>query len=166
MLHAVVAVAIVGVACSDDTTGPVTSWTASLSGAREVPAVTSGAAGTATVGVSGLSVTYTLTITTLPTSAITAAHIHASANAGATATVRLDLCGTGATGVPACPTTAGGSVTRTVAFASGTTAMPGTPALTYDAFVSAIRNYNAYVNVHTTTNTGGEIRGQLQPVVP
>ena len=34
---------------------------------------------------------------------------------------------------------------------------------TIDDVIQAVANGNAYVNIHTTTNPGGEIRGQLVP---
>jgi hypothetical protein len=41
-----------------------------------------------------------------------------------------------------------------------------TPAIginTIDDVIQAVANGNAYVNIHTTTIPGGEIRGQLVP---
>ena len=37
---------------------------------------------------------------------------------------------------------------------------------TIDDVIQAVANGNAYVNIHTTTNPGGEIRGQLVPRAP
>src|SRR5436189_122154 len=71
-LHGVLAVALAGIACSSNTTGSgvQTKFRATLLGANEVPAVTSSAAATAVFTISGNSVTYTLTVNTLPATAI------------------------------------------------------------------------------------------------
>jgi hypothetical protein len=37
---------------------------------------------------------------------------------------------------------------------------------TIDDVIQAVANGNAYVNIHTTTIPGGEIRGQLVPKAP
>jgi hypothetical protein len=44
------------------------------------------------------------------------------------------------------------------------TANGGTPSGAEAAFVSAVQNGNAYLNIHTSTFGGGEIRGFLLPV--
>ena len=62
------------------------------------------------------------------------------------------------TDTPGCSTTGTGTL---VSDSNGVTT--GTPAITFDSLVSAIRAGNAYVNVHTTANPGGEIRGQITP---
>jgi hypothetical protein len=80
--------------------------------------------------------------------------------------VRLDLCGTQL--VPPCASGDGVLVSGS----NGTTV--GTPPISFDDLVAAIRAGNAYVNVHTNDgtppdNTGpgdmlsGEIRGQIVP---
>jgi hypothetical protein len=157
---AVLAVALIGPACNalDDTTVP-TRFQASLSGAAEVPVRTTPASGTATLTLSGTSIDYTLNVSAITN--WTVAHIHVAA-AGVSGNVYMNLCGTGAP-APACPAT-GGTVTG-----SGTAT-----GITLDSLLSAMRSYNAYVNVHTNdnidpTNTGpgdfpgGEIRGQIVP---
>ncbi len=155
-----VAVVLVAAAC-DDTTAPATSFDATLRGDNEVPAVSSTGTATATFTITATSITYTLRVQTLPATGITAAHIHTAA-AGVSGPVRVTMCG-GATapGNQACPATAGGSVTGTWTYASGSTAVEGTPAMTFDALVSALHNVGAYANVHTSANGGGEIRGQI-----
>jgi hypothetical protein len=169
-LHAVL-VALVGVACSDATSAPVATWTANLNVANEVPAPTgtSTLAGTATVTIAGGgtaagTITYSITLTGTPNAGgtITAAHIHTAAAGVGGGPVRVNLCGTGSP-APACPTGAGSVASTTVTYASGSAAVLNTPAMTFDGLVTALRAYGAYVNVHTTTNTGGEIRGQLLP---
>jgi len=112
-----------------------------LNAAQEVPSPTgavSNAAGTfsATITKSdtGASVSWQLSFSGLTGNAI-AAHIHTGA-LGSPGPVVLALCG---------PCTSPAS---------------GTGNLT-DAALQAIEGGTAYVNVHTPTNPGGEIRGQL-----
>ena len=152
------------VACGDD--GPsseATSFTATLSGANEVPAVTTTATGTATLTVTGTEITYTINSTNLQNAIL--GHIHL-AEAGQNGPVRLNLCGTGAP-EPAC--TSGTGVV-----AEGTNGVTvGAPAITFDDLLTAMRTGGAYVNVHTSAagctpgqpgcNAGGEIRGQVVP---
>lgn len=149
-------------ACGDNgPASPATSFTATLSGANEVPPVTTPATGNATLSVSGGQITYTVSVTNLQNAFV--AHIHI-APTGANGPVRLNLCGTGAP-QPACTSGTGVLATGT----NGTTV--GTPAITFDSLLSAMRTGGAYVNVHTNApgctfgdpgcNTGGEIRGQV-----
>ena len=138
-------------ACGDDPVSPATSFTATLSGANEVPAVTTTASGNATLSVSGAQITYTVNVINLSNALV--AHIHVAA-AGANGPVRLNLCGTGA---PEPPCTSGTAVLATGT--NGTTF--GDPAITFDSLLSAMRTGGAYVNVHTSANLGGEIRGQI-----
>jgi hypothetical protein len=149
-------------ACGDDDENPAepgTQFSATLSGAEEVPAVPSTATGTAEFTISGSQITYTVTTTGLVNPVV--AHIHV-APAGANGPVRLNLCGTGAP-VPACGTGDGTLATGT----NGTVVD-----ITFDELVAAMRAGDTYVNVHTDNgspppNTGpgdmasGEIRGQI-----
>jgi hypothetical protein len=145
----------------DDPSGPATSFSATLTGGEEVPAVVTSATGNATLDVSGSAITYTVTVSGLANPIVS--HIHI-APVGENGPVRLNLCGT--TDTPACATGDGVLVTGT----NGATV--GAPAITFDELVEAIRAGNAYVNVHTDDgigqpNTGagdmqsGEIRGQI-----
>jgi hypothetical protein len=149
-------------ACGDDEpAGLATSFSATLSGTNEVPAVTTPATGTATFSVSGNQITYTINATNLQNAVL--GHIHL-APAGQNGDVRLNLCGTGAP-QPACTSGTGVVATGT----NGTTV--GTPAITFEELLSAMRTGDAYVNVHTSAagctpgnpgcNPGGEIRGQI-----
>jgi len=152
-------------ACSDNgpSGGEATSFSATLSGANEVPAVTTPATGTATFSVSGGQITYTINATNLQNAVL--GHIHLAAP-GVNGPVRLNLCGTGAP-QPDCA-----SGTGVVVVATGTNGTTvGTPPITFDDLLSAMRTGGAYVNVHTSTpgctpgapgcNPGGEIRGQI-----
>lgn len=146
-----VALVMVVAAC-DDTTAPATSYYARLVGDLEVPAVTTSAAASATFTISGTTISYTLTISTAPATSITSAHIYSGA-VGTNGTIRVNLCGTGAP-APACPAGAG-SVTGTASV------LTGTGAISLETLVSQMRNVGAYVNVRTTANPNGEIRGQI-----
>jgi hypothetical protein len=145
----------------DDPSGPATSFSATLTGGEEVPAVVTSATGNATLDVSGSAITYTVTVAGLANPIVS--HIHI-APVGENGPVRLNLCGT--TDTPACAIGDGVLVTGT----NGATV--GAPAITFDELVDAMRAGNAYVNVHTDDgigqpNTGagdmqsGEIRGQI-----
>jgi hypothetical protein len=147
-------------ACSDNAS-PATSFTATLAGTNEVPAVSTTATGTATLSVNGQQITYEIDVTNLTNAFV--AHIHIGP-AGENGPVRLNLCGTGAP-LPACTSGTGVLATGT----NGTTV--GTPAISFDSLLSAMRTGGAYVNVHTNVegctagtpgcNPGGEIRGQV-----
>jgi hypothetical protein len=193
-LHAVLAVVVAGVACSDSLTAPVTTWTANIAIGNEktAPSGTSTLAGTASVTLTGGgtgtgTLTYTVTLTGAPTSAITGMHIHggttAAGAAGTNAAIRVNLCGASTLHLDGrnsatWATCAGtvGTFTGTITWPTGTTNLGGTDAvsggaaadfITFDQMVAAMRAYNMYVNVHTTTNGGGEARGQLVvPAIP
>jgi hypothetical protein len=154
--------ALLPVASGCDDNGPSgTSFTATLSGANEVPPVTTTATGTATLSVSGQQLTYTVNVANLQNAIV--AHIHI-APTGENGPVRLNLCGTGDP-QPACTSGTGVLATGT----NGTTV--GAPPITFDSLLSAMRTGGAYVNVHTSVNgctpgepgcnPGGEIRGQV-----
>jgi hypothetical protein len=150
-------------ACGDDNpSGAATSFTATLVGANEVPAVATNATGSATLTLNGQQIEYTVNVSNIQNAVV--AHIHI-APTGVNGPVRLNLCGTGAP-LPACTSGTGVLATGT----NGTTV--GTPAISFDSLVSAMRSGGAYVNVHTTAegctagqpgcNIGGEIRGQVE----
>jgi hypothetical protein len=152
-------------ACGDDNNNPsgeATNFSATMTGAEEVPAVPTTATGTATFTISGTQINYTVNVTNLQNPVVS--HIHI-APIGQNGPVRLNLCGTGAP-VPACATVNGVLATGS----NGTTV--GSPPITFDDLVAAMRTGNAYVNAHTDdgqppSNTGpgdmasGEIRGQI-----
>lgn len=115
-----------------------TKVTAKLTAAKEVPAPTGSPTGTGTfTGTIGAKrvLNWKLTFTGL-TSATAGAHIHIGKK-GKTGPVAIVLCGT------TCSSPKTGRVTLTVAQAK------------------SIKAGGAYVNVHTTTNPSGEIRGQI-----
>ncbi|OGG55371.1 MAG: hypothetical protein A3F84_06175 [Candidatus Handelsmanbacteria bacterium RIFCSPLOWO2_12_FULL_64_10] len=111
----------------------VTTFVAALNGAQENPAVTTTAGGTGTFVLTDTGLHFSLRVNGL-SGPITGAHFHNAA------------------------TGTNGGVVQPIAFngntASGAWAIP--PAMVTELLAGRI-----YVNVHTATNPGGEIRGQL-----
>ena len=107
-----------------------------LSGAAEVPPVTSKGSGNAAVNLDTATkqITYNVTYTGL-TEPAAAAHIHCGAAAGANAGVA-------------------------VPFANAASPISGSATLT-DAQLADLQAGKCYVNIHTATNKGGELRAQL-----
>jgi hypothetical protein len=108
---------------------------ADLSGASEVPPVTSAGKGTATASLDTATKTLNWTVTYSGLTP-TAGHIHGPAAPGANAGVLVPLTG--------------GLVSP----------IKGSATLT-DAQISDLEAGRTYVNLHTADNKGGEIRGQL-----
>jgi Cu/Zn superoxide dismutase len=117
-------------------------FTASLTGAQQVPAVTSPGTGTGTVVLNAAEthITVNLTFSGL-TSAANAAHIHGTAPAGSNAGILFDFTGV------------------TPGATSGT--IPEQTFAITPAQIADLRAGLFYFNIHTATNGGGEIRGQI-----
>jgi CHRD domain len=129
--------------------------TATLSGAEETPApgINTGAFGFAEVGVdmTNREVTVSLDIFNLPTGS-TAGHIHAGGK-GTPGPVILDF------NFPAGRT---GDMTLNLRLGQANfRARPDIGIVSFEDALQAIAAGNGYVNIHTTANGGGEIRGQL-----
>jgi hypothetical protein len=132
--------------------GPsIERFRAILNGQNEVPPVTTSATGLATfaviVDVTGKRITYTLEATNI--TGITAAHIHSGA-AGTSGPVVVTLFSTD-------PPT--GSVNGQ--FATGNIRADDVQGMWLEELLNKMRDGTVYVNVHTTANPGGEIRGQV-----
>ena len=136
----------------DDETGPDNPrFTAALAASKEVEPptpITSGATGTTAFTLTGTTVSYAIDVTGLSSNA-TAAHIHGPASATQNAGVIVPL-------TPVAAQTNGRLATGTFTAASITAA-----GVSFDSLLVLMRNGNAYVNVHTTANPAGEIRGQI-----
>lgn len=140
---------------------------ATLSGYKEVPAVSTPAGGQfrAMISPGEQTIDYVLAYRGLSGPA-TQAHIH-FAQAGVNGDIVVWLCGSevlpGPTGTPSCPGT-GGTVSGTITPAS--VIGPGGPQQIdggeLDEVIAAIRASAAYANVHTAVSPGGEIRGQIR----
>ena len=117
------------------------TYKASLNGASEVPPVQSAGKGSAAVNVDTTTkaISWRVEYSGL-TGPAAAAHIHCGAGPGANAGVSVPL--TTASNL-ASPITGTGTMT--------------------DAQLAQLQGGQCYVNVHTATNKGGEIRGQLAP---
>jgi predicted alpha/beta hydrolase len=81
---------------------------------------------------------------------VTGAHIHGPATADANGGILVGLYSSAATGAVD-GTLARGSIERGVDLADAD----------FDALLDAMRTDKAYVNVHTSANSGGEVRGQI-----
>jgi hypothetical protein len=113
------------------------NFKADLSGASEVPPVTTAGKGTATAALDTAAKTLTWTVTYSGLSGpATAGHIHGPAAPGANAGVLVPFSG------------------------GLTSPIKGSATLT-DAQISDLEAGRTYINLHTADNKGGEIRGQL-----
>ena len=130
---------------------------ASLTPSQEVPAVTSGGSGAATVTLDGNSLSVSLSFTGL-TSNTLFAHIHCCVASGANAPVAIDF----GTAFPIGVTS--GTFFATFDLTSATTYSAGFRAANPNfqtTFTNGLTSGLAYINVHTANNRGGEIRGQI-----
>jgi Cu/Zn superoxide dismutase len=118
-----------------------TTYKATLGGASEVPPVTAAGKGTAAVNVDAATkkISWRVDYAGLSGPAA-AAHIHCGGAAGANAGVAVPL---GAAGKLASPIEGSGAMT--------------------DAQLADLKAGKCYVNIHTATHKGGELRGQLAP---
>lgn len=132
---------------------------ATLSGYEETPSVSTVAKGRFRAEIDGESIDYRLTYTGIEGGTVLAAHIHFGQRHTAGG-VSAFLCGGG--DKPACPTP-GGTVEGTIDAADVIgPAGQGILAGQLNELVRAIRAGATYVNVHSTTFPGGEIRGQVK----
>jgi hypothetical protein len=145
---AAIVVAATAVACGSDNntvTPKPPTYSATMNGANEVGPKAVPGTGTATIVKNGTTYTYTITYSGM-TGNLTGAHIHAPAATGVNAQVKVpfDVTGAGTSG----------TLTGTFTGTNDATISP-------DSLDKLMTSGNAYVNLHTATNPGGEIRGQL-----
>lgn len=149
---------LAAVGCDDedeDPNGPpdTNTFSASLNGAKERPTAststaTANASFTSSTSGSTTTITYTVTITGGTLSGpITAAHIHGpgGVNDVAAPIVTLQVTSTQTTGV-----VVSGSFTTT-----------GNASIHIAQLLTHMLAGNTYINLHTTANPNGEIRGQI-----
>ena len=135
------------IAC-EDSTEPRETFSANLTTAAEVPPVTNApnASGTATFTLRGGVMEYAIDVSGL-TGPSVGAHIHGPAAVGVPAGIIVGFSGL-------TTVTAG-------RLASGTFTTATAAGVSFDSVLVLMRNGNAYLNVHTALNPGGEIRGQI-----
>jgi len=146
--------ATAGVACNDSLEGKEV-FVANLSGAEEVPPRPTAASGTAQIIVDGDQISYAIEVDDI--SAVTAAHIHSGAP-GVYGSIRLFLY------PPERGTTAPQVTTSDkMVLVQATVPSSNVSGVTFQELLAQMRANGAYVNVHTTTFPGGEIRGTIRP---
>lgn len=132
--------------------GALTLKAALLSGRQEVPPVSPSATGAATLDLDASRTTVVATVTVSGLADITAAHIHVGAP--------------GVDGPIIFPLALSSFISPLVVTLTSSHLLPA-PAQGINTFadaVDAMLNGETYVNVHTTANPGGELRGQVGPV--
>jgi hypothetical protein len=148
-LIAAVAVAAVATSCGSSTTAPTSkTFVATMLPANEIPPKTTTGTGVATFVDKGSEIDWTMELTGM--TGVFASHIHLG-NATTIGPVIFNLFITNGTNT--------GTLTGVVG--SGTITNANNVAISLDSLRVLFNNGNAYVNVHTTANGGGEIRGQV-----
>jgi hypothetical protein len=135
-------------------------FSATLSGANEVPPVTTTASGTANfTAVGDTAISYTIAVNGL--TGVTMGHIHAAA-AGSNGGVVVWLLPPNGTAPQAASGTINGTLASGTITAAWIRGISGAPPISLDSLKRLMRTGNVYVNLHTSTNGGGELRGQIQ----
>lgn len=149
------ALGLAGVGCNDATDG-LEVFRADLSPGNEVPARNSPASGTAGFTFDGTTVRYSIEVDDLSRTFM--GHIHSGA-AGSNGSVRVWL-------FPSTAPAPGPEVTVTDkrVIVEGTFTAANVTGVSFDELLNQMRSGNAYVNFHSTTYPGGEIRGQVRLV--
>jgi CHRD domain len=134
-------------------------FSASLSGAEEVPPINTAGTGNLQMSIEQGVITFELSFADL-SSPLAAAHMHfapTKVNGG----VMIFLCGGG--NQPDCPATTSGTITGTITAANvtGPEAQGINPG-DLDSALEAVRHGLSYTNMHTENFGGGEIRGQVR----
>ena len=131
----------------------IVNFTAALSGGNEVPGVSTGSVGTGTASVNLATqvVTFRIDVYNMPVGT-TASHFHAGA-AGVNGPTVVNF--TVAAGISNDYAISG------TASATDLTVRPANGINSWEDFIQALLLGNIYMNVHSTANGGGEIRGQV-----
>jgi hypothetical protein len=137
-------------------------FTATLLGDNEVPPINSQGQASFRMEI-GSTITFTLTFSGL-SAPLLVAHLHFAPTKVAGG-VMIFLCG--GDSQPACPVGPSGTITGTITAANVVAVMLGNVNQGIDAgdltsALEAVREGNAYANMHTTKFPGGEIRGQVK----
>ena len=131
----------------------IISCTAALSGGNEVPGIASGAGGSAsvTMNVAAGTIDYRVDVFNMPTGT-TASHIHAgSPGVGGPVVINFVIT----------PNISNDYVIQGRATVADLAPRPAQGVNSMDDVAQMLATNQAYVNVHSTANPGGEVRGQL-----
>ena len=157
LLVTILAILSLGSDCDDDITGIIegAEFTADLTGAAERPdPVTTDATGDAFFDIEGNTIRYLIEVEDIDD--VTLAHIHnGDDDTAGPIVVELFNAGTEPVSFTDRDELIEGSFTVADLQAGG-------GITTIDALVDAMEAGTVYVNVHTTANSGGEIRGQIE----
>ena len=156
---AIAAALVTIVACSSttDSVSKIVTFKATMNGAGEVPANSTTGAGTftATLDTSTNVFTYDIAFSGL-TSNVVAGHIHGPAAATATSGTTINFVSLAGATFSVGATSGTGHGVATLSAAN-----PITATISGDSLKKLLFSGLTYVNVHTTNNPGGEIRGQI-----
>jgi hypothetical protein len=134
-------------------------FSASLSGAQEVPPINTAGTGNFEMTIQPGGISFSVTFADL-SSPLMAAHAH-FAPTKVSGGVMIWVCGGG--GQPACPAATEGEITGTITAANVTGPVAqGIAAGDLDSALEAVRDGLAYMNLHTANFGSGEIRGQIR----
>ena len=155
---ALLLLALLPLGSCDDSTEPDVAerFVAQLTGAAEVPPRTTAASGSVTFELNRDRDVIEYELNTTNLNGFTQAHIHTGA-AGTTGPPIVFLFGPhGTTGVSLPSVMKSGTITAA-------DLIPASFTGTLEDLVTAMRTSQVYVNAHTSTFPGGEIRGQIAP---
>jgi hypothetical protein len=148
-IAAAVVLSLVAMSCGSSTDVNSKVYVATLLPANEVPPKTSAGSGVATFDDVGTEIDWTLELTNM--TGVTLSHIHLGpAGVAPPGNIIENLF---------IPLSATPTVNGVVMQGSITNA--NNPAVSLDSLRVLFNNGGAYVNVHTSVNPGGEIRGQI-----
>jgi len=148
-------IAFVAASCGSDSTAPTNkTYVANLNAAAEGAGHTSPGSGVFTFVDNGSVINWTLTLTNITN--VTASHIHlgSSVPVGTAGPVIINLF------LPNRPPETG---TLNGVVAQGTITNANNSTVSLDSLRVLFNNGNAYANVHTSANPGGEIRDIVHP---
>ena len=150
VMAAAATIVLAAMSCGSSTAPGPKRYVATLSPANEVPLKTTTGTGVVTFVDNGTVIDWTMTLTNMIN--VTGSHIHGPAVAGVNGNVIIFLF------TPITPT---GTLNGIVS--AGSITNSSNVGVSLDSLRVLFNNGNAYVNVHTAANPGGEIRDQNRP---
>jgi len=156
MVLAIVAAVGLG-ACDDDDDEGENEYEATLTGTAERPPVTTTATGAFSLEDNGTSMTYNLTVNGI--TGITAAHIHAIPRSGV---APADTTGGIVVALSGVSTVTSGLLAQGTITQANIVGLGGAAPISMDSLRTLMNAGRTYVNVHTTANPAGHIRGTIE----